>query len=100
MDNLREILVLMCSTEGWTHATALPWMLMDRVYTRKHAHLLYMVVDTEGPAEDVICEILQILQDVFMYVVEDKWSYEKCLEFYHAFPFKELMRKEEVVPFW
>ena len=36
---------------------------------RKQAYLLYMVVDAEGPAEDVMCEILKLLQDVFEYAV-------------------------------
>jgi len=72
---------------------------MSRVYTRKHAHLLYKVVDTEGPTEDVMSEILEVFRDVLEYAVEDNWSYEKRMEFYHAFPFDELITKEAVMAF-
>ena len=53
----------------------------------------------EGPAEDVMIEILQGLRDVFEYAVEEKWSYEKRMEFYYVFPFDELRTKEAVVAF-
>ena len=69
---------------------------MSKVYTRKHAHLLYKVVDTEGPAEEVTIEILQVVREAFEYAVEDNWSYRKHLEMYHAFPFDELTMKEAV----
>jgi hypothetical protein len=35
--------------------------------------------------------MLQLLRDVFEYAVEGNWSYEKRMEFYHAFPFDELI---------
>ena len=53
-----------------------------------------------GPAEDVLIEILQLLREVFEYAVEDDWSYEKRMEFYHAFPFKDLSTREAVIAFW
>jgi hypothetical protein len=99
VDSSKEILVLMCSNDGRTRASALRWMPMSRVYTRKHAHLLYKVVDTEGPTEDVMSEILEVFRDVLEYAVEDNWSYEKRMEFYHAFPFDELVTKEAVMAF-
>mmetsp|Transcript_1187 Transcript_1187/g.1822 ORF Transcript_1187/g.1822 Transcript_1187/m.1822 type:complete len:141 (+) Transcript_1187:545-967(+) len=99
VDNPRDILVLMRSNGGRCHASKLQWMSMSKVYTRKHAHLRYGVVDTEGPAEDVMIEILQLLRDVFEYAVEDNWSYEKRMEFYHAFPFEDLSTKEAVIAF-
>ena len=39
VDSTKEILVLMRSDEGRTRATALRWMPMEKVYTRKQAHL-------------------------------------------------------------
>jgi len=99
VDNSRDILVLMRSNEGQTRASTLQWMPMSKVYTRKHAHLLYKVVDTKGPAEDVMIEILRVFSEVFEYAVKDNWSYEKRLEFYHAFPFDELTTKEAVMAF-
>ena len=39
-------------------------MSMNKLYTRKQAHLLYNVVDTEGPAEYVVSKILQILRNL------------------------------------
>ena len=98
-DDSKEILVLMRSNEGRTRASTLRWVPMSKVYTRKHAHLRYKVVDTEGPAEDVVIEILQVLCEAFEYAVEDNWSYKKRLEFYHAFPFDELTTKEAVMAF-
>ena len=95
----REIFVLMRSTDEMTQASILRWWPMERFYTRKHAHLLHKVIDVNGPAEDVLIEILQLLREVFEYAVEDDWSYEKRMEFYHAFPFDELTTKESVRAF-
>lgn len=99
VENPRDILVLMRSNGGQNHATKLQWMSMSKVYTRKLAHLRYGIVDTEGPAEDVMIEILQLLRDVFECAVEDGWSYRKRMEFYHAFPFDDLRTKEAVKAF-
>ena len=99
VDSPREMHVLMRSNEGRACAAVLQWMPMERVHTRKNAQLLYKVVDADCPDEDVVCEILRLLQDAFEYAVEDNWSYEKRMEFYHAFPFEELRTKEDVLAF-
>ena len=99
VENSREILMLMRSSEGRARTSTLRWMPMDKLYTRKHAHLRYKVVDTEGPTEDAMIEILQLFSDVFEYAVKDNWSYEKRMEFYHAFPFEDLSTREAVIAF-
>ena len=95
----KEILVLMRSNEGRTCASMLRWVPMSQVHTKKNAHLLYKVADTEGPVEDVMIEILQLLSEVFEYAVADSWSYRKRLEFYHTFPFDDLKTKDAVQAF-
>jgi len=85
----RDIFVLVRSNDERTGASMLRWVPMYEMYTRKHAHLRYKVVDTESPTEEVMIEILQLLCEVFEYAVDDDWSYEKRMEFYHAFPFDE-----------
>ena len=99
VDSSRDILVLMRSSGSRARASTLRWIPMSKVYTRKHALLLYEVVDTEGPAEDVMIKILQVFRDVFEYAVEYGWSYEQRLEFYHAFPFEGLSILEAVKAF-
>ena len=99
VDSSRDILVLMRSSRSRARASTLQWIPMSKVYTRKHALLLYEVADAEGPAKDVMIEILQVFRDVFEYAVEYGWSYEQCLEFYHAFPFEGLSTLEAVEAF-
>mmetsp|Transcript_1190 Transcript_1190/g.1826 ORF Transcript_1190/g.1826 Transcript_1190/m.1826 type:complete len:197 (+) Transcript_1190:364-954(+) len=91
VDGPRDILVLMRGNTGLTRGTTLQWMSMSKVFTRKHAYLREKVIDVEGPAEDVMIAMLQLLRDVFEYAVEGNWSYEKRMEFDHAFPFDELI---------
>ena len=95
----RKIFVLMQTIEARARATVLWWMPMEQVYTKKQALLLYKAEDTDRPAEDVVCEILKLLQEVFECALEDKWSYTKRSEFYRAFPFEKLRTKEEVVTY-
>jgi len=52
-----------------------------------------------GPAEDVMHEIVALFRDVFEFVMESNWSYEKHLEFYHSFKFEEMSTKEDLMPF-
>lgn len=99
VEDPRDILVLMRVVEGRARSVTLRWLSMSKVHTRKNAHLLYRVVDTEGPAENVMIEFLKVFRDVFECAVEDGWSYEKRLEFYHAFPFEELSSVEAVRAF-
>ena len=90
MDSTKEIFMLMRSNDVLTGASFLQWLPMSRAFTKKHAHLLFKVVDTQGPSEDVMLDILQLFSEVIEYAVENGWSYEKRLEFYHSFPFDEL----------
>ena len=95
----RDILVLMRVVEGRATTVTLRWLSMSKVHTRKKAHLLYRVVDAEGPAENVMIEILKVLRDAFEWAVEDGWSYKRRLRFYHAFPFEDLSSVEAVRAF-
>ena len=99
VDETKEIFMLMRSNDERTQASVLRWMPMEKLFTRKHAHLLYKVFDVDGPGEVVMIEILQVLKEVFEYAVRDNWSYEKRMEFYHAFPFDELDTREAVEAF-
>lgn len=73
-------------------------MSLNKLYTRKQAHLFYQVLGKEGPSKDTRHKILQVFHDVFDDAVEGKKSYEKRLELYHSLPFKELTTKGAVIP--
>jgi len=95
----KEIFMLMRSNSDLTQASVLRWMPMEKLFTRKHAHLVYGVFDVYGPGDVVMLELLHLLEEVFEYAVRDNWSYEKRLEFYHAFPFDGFYTKEAVEEF-
>ena len=69
---------------------------MSKVHTRKNALLLYGVADAEGPAEDVMIEILKVLRDMIACAVEDGWSYEMRLRLYRNFLFEDQYSVEGV----
>ena len=95
----KEIFMLMHITSELTQARMLHWMPMEKLFTRKHAHLVYKVFDVYGPGDVVMMEILQLLEEVFEYAVRDEWSYEKRMKFYHSVPFDELDTAEAVEAF-
>ena len=95
----RDILVLMRVVEGRARNVTLRLLSMSKVHTRKNACLLYGVVDAEGPAEDMMIEILKVLHDAFECAVEDGWSYKRRLRSYHDFPFEDLSSVEAVRAF-
>jgi len=99
VDNSSEIFVLMRRDEQSDVDKALYWMLLTDLYSRKQAYLFYQVLDTEGPSEAAMHESLQLFRDVFEYAVETRWDYETRLEFYHSYPFEELLTKEAVMAF-
>eukprot|EP00590_Aulacoseira_subarctica_P008634 CAMPEP_0172425022 /NCGR_PEP_ID=MMETSP1064-20121228/29634_1 /TAXON_ID=202472 /ORGANISM="Aulacoseira subarctica , Strain CCAP 1002/5" /LENGTH=217 /DNA_ID=CAMNT_0013167585 /DNA_START=68 /DNA_END=721 /DNA_ORIENTATION=+ len=94
-----EIIVLMRSDDQTNIDKALCWMPLGKLYTRKQARLVHQVLDTEGPTEGAMHEILELFRDVFECAVETSWTYEKRLEFYHSFPFEELSTREAVLDF-
>ena len=95
----RRIFMLMHITSERTHARMLRWMPMEKLFTRKHAHLVYKVFDVYGLGDVVMMKILQLLEEVFEYAVRDEWSYEKRMKFYHPVPFDELDTTEAVEAF-
>lgn len=99
VDIANEVVVLIRSDEQNDIDKALHWMPLTNLYTRKQAHLFYQVLDTEGPFEEVMHEILQLFHEGFEYAVETRWTYDKCVEFHHSFPFEELRKKEAVTNF-
>ena len=99
VDETREISVLVWSNEGRTGASKLRWLPMGQVHTRKLAYLRCKVVDDDGPSEEVMIQVLQLMRETFEYAVEYTWSYRERLGFYHAFPFDELDTKEAVQAF-
>mmetsp|Transcript_8696 Transcript_8696/g.12683 ORF Transcript_8696/g.12683 Transcript_8696/m.12683 type:complete len:186 (-) Transcript_8696:1246-1803(-) len=99
VDSSKEIFMLMRGNDVLTGASFLKWLPMSVAFTRKHAYLLFKVIDTQGPSEDVMLEILQLFREVIEYAVVSGWSYERRLEFYHSFPFDELTTKEAVAAF-
>jgi len=99
MDNSSEIFVLMRRDEQSDVDKLLHWMLLTDLYSRKQAYLFYQVLDTEGPSEAAMHESLKLFRDVFDYAVDTGWDYETRLEFYHSYPFEELLTKEAVMAF-
>ena len=95
----KEIFMLMHITNDRTQARVLRWIPMEKLFTRKHAHLVYKVFDVYGPGDVVMMEILELLEEVFEIAVKDEWSYEKRMEFYHAVPFDGLDTEEAVEAF-
>ena len=97
--NSADVLILVRSDEEVGVDRALRWMSLSQLYTRGQALLFYEVLDTEGPTEEAMLEILKLLREVFEFAMDTNWSYRARLEFYHAFPFEELTSKEAVVAF-
>ena len=52
-----------------------------------------------GPSEEVLQEILELFRDVFEFAMKTEWTYEKRIEFYHSFPFDELLTRKAVMAF-
>ena len=92
------MLVLFQSDEEEGREKTLRWLPLSSVCTKKQAVLSYQV-EYLGPKEEVLFEILRLIRDAFEFAADTDWSYQKKLEFYHAFPFEELRTREAVHKF-
>jgi hypothetical protein len=97
-DNTNEIFVLIRTDETDTVERALYWIPISQLQTRKHAQL-FCDIAYEGPTEEVMRAILYLIRDAFEFAADTNWSYRKRLEFFHSFPFEELLTLEAVHKF-
>jgi len=93
-----EPLMLMRLEERGGIEKTLHWVPRDSMYTFTQAELLY---DEQyvGLSEEVMREIVEVFRDVFEFASASNWSYEKRMEFYHSFPFEEMLTREDVMSF-
>jgi hypothetical protein len=97
-ENTNEIFVLIRTDGTDTVERALNWVPLSQLQTRKHAQL-FCEIAYEGPTEEVMQAILYLIRDAFEFAADTNWSYRKRLEFYHSFPFEELLTMEAVHKF-
>ena len=66
----------------------LGWIPQSDIYTVREARS--NDVSYVGPSEDVVRALLEIFRDIFEFAWQNKWTYEKRMEFYQSIPFEKL----------
>ena len=93
-----EVVVLFRNDEEEGLVRTLRWLPFSMLCTVKQAEVSYKA-QYKGPSEEVMRAILYLFHDVFAFAADTDWSYMKRMEFYHFFPFEELVTAEAVHSF-